>query len=149
MFHCLLCVGEVTKSLHNVWQEGFTLLARHYCGTPLEAHTLVAFFTFSSTKTDQLGVKNQWTWAGAEEWDSICPIKRLLSFLEVRGELEWFFCSQDGSPVHRSHFVNWLSEALQHVLGPGKTYKSHSLRMGGAAYLLLSGWAPEQIMAQG
>lgn len=36
-----------------------------------------------------------------------------------------------------------------HRIDQVHTYRSHSLRMGGAVYLLLSGWNMDQIMARG
>lgn len=104
---------------------------------------------FHKRKSDRVGDKEQWTWAAAERNKLICPIHHILSFIKIRPSgAQHLFCYQNGKPVLHYGFLKVLNRAFKFIK-PNMAYSSHSLRMGRAVYLRLSGWSNEQIMAWG
>ncbi len=150
-FHCLLRVGEITDSEHNLRESGMEILARHLSRSVnlTEAKTII-LLKFGSTKTDPYGEKEQFTWCATELQPNICPVRALYSYLSVRpSNAEFLFCPPQGLPIERKAFIRVLNMACALAIDNSAQYKSHSLRMGGAVYMLLSGWSMEQIMARG
>ena len=151
MFHALLRVGEVTKSPHNLKADSLTLLARCWDpNIPLHQHQLIITLTVQTMKTDQLGNKGQWTWVAKERNPLLCPVAALLDYLSIRPQgAESLFVTQDSCLVQREHLIHILNYGISAALGLDSSYSSHSLRMGGAVYLLMSRWSNNQIMARG
>ncbi len=149
MFHGLLRVREVTDTKHNLLAKNVSILTRHLDESrSLTQHQNLVTLHFDTTKSDQYGTKNQWTWFGPEK-NSPCPVRAILEYIRIRPQATWFFVKPNGLPIPRPEFLQTLNEVFAQVLHGHILYHSHSLRMGGAVYLMLNGWSKEQIMAKG
>ncbi len=150
MFHGLLRIGEVVKSQHTLKRSSVSILAHHYEeSTPLQDQMVMVTLRFNTSKTDQTGEKHQWTRFGMEEDEHVCPVRALLAYLKEAPDSEWLFTDNMGAPLSQTYVTRVFTQVFTRALGPSKTYKSHSLRMGGAVYLLISGWRMDQLMAEG
>ncbi len=149
-YHCLLWVGKITDSPHNIRERDVEFLTRHiHRVSNLQMATNVVLVRFALTRTDPHGEKQQVTWCAMERDPQICSIKVLLDYLAVKPPMtEFFFVNPDKRPVSREAFITVLNKAMALATGDTCHYKSHSLRMGGAVYLLLSGWSLDQIMVR-
>ena len=151
MFYGLLRVGEISESPHNLKHSSLNVLARHYNpNCPLDAHQVVITLDFQTMKTDQYGEQSQWIWfAKEEDHPEICPIRAMLKYLALCPEhSEWLFCDKIGRPLTHQFVAENLNQSFKWIDNVHK-YRTHSLRIGGAMYLLMSGWTMEQIMARG
>lgn len=150
-FHCLLQVGEITQSDHNIQESSVEILSRHLSGASyLQETKNVVIIHFRSTKMDPFGEKSQITWCTTESNPQICPVRALFDFLASRPEGgEFPFCTPSGAPIRRHAFVTIFNAACALAVGNEAHIKTHSICMGGAVYMLLSGWTLDQIMARG
>lgn len=80
----------------------------------------------------------------------ICPVKHLSNYLALRSECSGpLFIFRDGTPVTRSHYSEFIKNAVNFIgLNPAK-YNTHSVRIGRATDLALSGISPEVIKQTG
>ncbi len=87
--------------------------------------------TIKASKTDQYFQGAQVV-LGATEAD-LCPVAALLDYLSSRGDSPGpLFVFSDGSPLHRSRFVQEVQRALSASGLTGLNFNSHSFRIGAA-----------------
>ena len=145
-FHGLLRIGECCHTNHVILLDNVQV----YVNTATE-QLRFATITFITTKTDQLGVQGQWTWV-QETQQLACPIANLLQYLKVRPQtsvLPDLFVNSRGKPFTKTQFANRFVKLLKAVEQDTDSFKSHSLRIGGATHLYLMGWSVDQIKAKG
>ena len=150
-FHCLLRIGEITSSEHNLSWSSLEILARNLtkAGNLTNAKS-VLILRFGSMKMDSHGEKEQLTWCATEINKPICPVQHMYQYLAIRPNCNGpLFCTPEGNPVPHQAYVLAFSTACALAIGNSSHYKTHSLHMGCAVYMLLSGWTLEQIMATG
>ncbi len=145
-FFGLLWIGEITQSQHNIKNVDINFYMCHKQGN---AKTLVILY-FASSKTDQTGVRKQWTWVTGESNRTLCPIQALMYYLARRPHnVDYFFVGAHGHPITRKQFIKMLNLGTELAIGKNKHYSSHSLWIGGAVHLYLSGWSLKQIKNKG
>lgn len=81
---------------------------------------------------------------------SICPVKALLAYIAVRGQISGpLFRFKDGHPLTREKLVSSLRAALQQAGIDPTSYAGHSFRIGAATVAHLSGIDDSTIMTLG
>ncbi len=139
-FHSLLRLCEVMESKHKLQTHMAEMLTQHFTfGDDLQEKKSVVIFRFTSSKTDRISVKKEWTWIASEKNKLICPMSYYLEYLKHKTKAPVLFCLESGKPVPRQTFVKILDRVFQATMSNHAKYKSHSLCMGGAVYLRLSG----------
>ena len=145
-FHALLRIGECCDSPHAITMERINFFV-----PPGEdpSSPQLAILRFGTTKTDQTGEKNQWTWITPDP--PVCPIASLLQFIRIRPSASCsnLFVNSSGKPWTCQVFSKMFGSLLQTVGKDPDEVKAHSLRIGGAAHLFMSGWDMAQIKAKG
>lgn len=140
-FFAFLRVGEIVLSKGN---DSHSILGIN--DVRLDNNQLT--ITIKSSKTDQLG---KGTTIVLNSYDScICPVKCMLSFLQIRPKLSGpLFCHYGGKPLTRYQFAAVLDKAIAAIGLDKNFYKSHSFRIGAATTAFQRGLSDEEIKIAG
>ncbi|XP_078242407.1 integrase/recombinase xerD homolog isoform X1 [Pogona vitticeps] len=101
------------------------------------------------SKVDQSGKGKQLV-LGKCSIRSICPVKAVQEFLEIRGQLPgYLFSHSDGSPLTKYQFWKVTDMALERVGVTGMKFGTHSFRIGAASTAAALGYSTDQIKQLG
>lgn len=81
---------------------------------------------------------------------TICPVKALSSYMDIRpmGHTA-LFVKEDGRVPSRKEYWDWLKDIMSHCGLNTELYSPHSLRIGMATQMAISGASSEQIKIAG
>ncbi len=144
-FHALLRIGKCCQLPQTLHLSDVNFLVNQDT-----SQNKFITISFGTTKTDQLGLQNQWTWI-LKSKETDCPVTHLLSYLKLRpsSQCHNLFLNSRGNPMTKSQFASKFMKLLRSTGQQTDSFKSHSLRIGGATYLFLQGWSINDIKDKG
>lgn len=135
-YFALLRVGEFTFSKHTLRYEDIVLT---------QDTITINFQSFKHSKGKPFVHTIH-----ARKPSAICPVQALSSYLQVRPSgHEFLFVKENGRTPSRKEFWDWMREVLQQCGINVELYSPHSLRIGMATHMALSGASTEQIKIAG
>lgn len=134
-FYALCRVSEITDGEHN-------LLCHNVAFSTDGQKAIITFQTFKHSITKQsVTMYHQ---------PAYCPCTTLRNFCQMRPKHNpYLFVTQEGKPISRLCFTNYLKRLIMRANLDPKSYTSHSLRIGGATYAARLGMSKLQIQRLG
>ena len=130
-----LRIGEMTRSPHNLLLRQITL------DYPV---LTVHFSSFKHSTPNPLPHKIQ-----ADPFNLLCPVRHLITYLKLRGNVEGPFFILDGQPVSQKFFNTQLKNLILLIGEDADRYSSHSFRIGSATLWAHQGKSDAQMRQLG